>query len=90
VKFNFKQLKDAVAHMGYDITDAGADALVDIEMITEDPGQGNMVDCIRVAISYVKPATAYSKETQVTKTLEIYTDQAKTRPRYAETLHREI
>ena len=90
MKFNFKQLRDAIAHVGYDISDAGSDAVVDLEIISEDPGSGELVECMKVSISYTKPATAYSKETAVTKTLEIYSDKAKLRPRYAETKHLEI
>jgi hypothetical protein len=90
VKFNFKQLKDAIAHMGYDINDAGDSATVDIEIIGEDPGNGELVECLRIAITYVKPPTNYSKAAQVSKSLEVYSDTVKSRPRYAETKHTEI
>ena len=90
MKFNFKQLKDAISHMGYDVTSAGVDAVVDVEMISEDPGRGIMVDCIKVSITYIKPSTNYSKQTEVTTVLEIYADNAKLKPRYSETKHCEI
>jgi hypothetical protein len=90
MKFNFKHIKDAVAHMGYDINDAGVDAIVDLEVVTEDPGAGVLVDCVRVSISYTKPATTYSSSSHVTKSLEIYSDAAKQKPRYSETKYSEI
>lgn len=90
MKFNFKQLKDAIAHMGYDVSDSGDSGVVDVELLNEDPGEGELVECLRVSITYTKPATTYSKASVVTKSLEIYSDSVKKRPQYAETKHSEL
>jgi len=93
VKFNFKQIKDAIAHMGYDISDAGDNTVVDVEIINEDPGNGELVECLRINVTYTKPVSSYGKPDKVaqhTKSLEIYSDSVKKRPRYAEAKTSEV
>jgi hypothetical protein len=91
MKFNAKQLRDAITHMGYDINDAGDSVVVDVELITEDPGKGELVECMRISVSYTKPPSHYNKSsTHLTKSLEIYADSVKKKPQYAETKHTEV
>jgi hypothetical protein len=76
LKFKFDVIKKALDELersavGYDPKRL-KDIELDISMCEEDPGKGQLIECVQIKCVTVSPATTYSREKEVTHTIEVF------------------
>lgn len=102
MKIKLNEFYSAVRALTYDFSSYnGEDAAsteVEIELISENPGEGSMVDCIRLKTSHYRPDSSYTRspdndttrQIQTVRILECYDSSTNQRPRMTKQETKEI
>lgn len=85
MRLKLVQLQSALKTLQYDLFyESINDAEIDVELIPEDPGTGQMIDCLKITFN-CKSMSVVNRASETSRVLEIYDPKSEQQPRFSKT-----